>query len=338
MEGLNRLVSIKGSLNHGLSPLLKSAFPDSINTNRPLVSRDAQNIPDPNWVAGFTNGEGCFFINTYKDEMYKSGWRVKLSYEIHLHRKDLYLLEKIQKFFDTGKIYNSSTASKYVVYSVTGLQKIIQHFDKYTLFTQKRADFELLKQAFTLVQNKEHLTRQGLEKIIAIKASMNNGLSEELKGNFPNIASGLSLRPVIRNTVEPDPNWLAGFTSAEGSFLVRTYKAGTKTGEAVKIVFQLAQHVRDEQLIRSFINYFNCGIAYKSEEAFVYRVEKFSYIKKIILPFFDKYQVQGVKRLDYLDFCKVAEFIDNKSHLTQEGLSQIKNLKVGMNKGRLWKE
>jgi len=71
-----------------------------------------------------------------------------------------------------------------------------------------------------------------------------------------------------------------------------------------------------EQLIRSFINYFNCGIAYRSREAFIYRVEKFSDIQKIIIPFFDKYQVQGVKRLDYIDFCKTAELIENKSHLS----------------------
>ncbi len=165
---------------------------------------------------------------------------------------------------------------------------------------------------------------------------MNNGLSDELKANFPNIVS--IERPIIKNTVEPDPNWLAGFTSAEGSFLVRTYKAETRTGEAVKIVFQLGQHVRDEQLMRSFINYFNCGNVYKSRESFVYRVENFSDIKKKIIPFFDKYLVEGVKRLDYLDFCKVAELIDNKSHLTKEGLSQIKNIKIGINKGRAWKE
>jgi hypothetical protein len=72
------------------------------------------------------------------------------------------------------------------------------------LLTQKQADFELLKQAFVLVQNKEHLTPEGLEKIIAIKASINNGLSEELKVNFPNIIP--VDRPIVSNTVERDPN------------------------------------------------------------------------------------------------------------------------------------
>ena len=328
----------------------------SILTNYNLITK---NVMNPWFVTGFTDGgeAGCFWIDVYKDNTYKTGWRVKLFYQINLHIKDQTLLEQIQKFFKAGKLYNSSTNCRYYVSSVQDLQIIIQHFDKYALLSKKRADFELLKQAFALVQNKEHLTIQGLAKILAIKASMNNGLSEELKTNYPNIVP--VERPVVQNTTEYDPNWLAGFTSAEGCFLIKTYKAGTKTGEAVKLVFQLTQHVRDEQLMRSFINYFNLsprpgcarpkgsllilrrrisGNVYKSRESFVYRVEKFSDILNIIIPFFNKYQIQGVKHLDYIDFVKTAELIENKAHLTKEGLDKIKEIKNGINKGRTRKE
>ena len=113
---------------------------------------------------------------------------------------------------------------------------------------------------------------------------------------------------------------VAGFTSAEGCFLIRIYKAKTKIGEAAKLVFQLTQHARDEQLMRSLIEYFGCGNIYKTGEAFEYRVEKFSNIEKKIIPFFNKYQIQGVKLLDYIDFCKTAELMKNKAHTTKEGL------------------
>ncbi len=309
----------------------------SLLTNSNLITN---NVMNPWFVTGFTDGEGCFWIDVYKDNTYKTGWRVKLFYQINLHIKDQTLLEQIQKFFNAGKwkwkLYNSSTNCRYYVSSEQDLQRILQHFDKYALLSKKRADFELLKQAFALVQNKEHLTIQGLEKILAIKASMNNGLSEELKTNFPNIVP--VERPVVQNTTEQDLNWLAGFTSAEGCFLIHTYKAGTKTGKAVKLVFQLTQHVRDEQLMRSFINYFNCGNVYKSRESFVYRVEKFSDILNIIIPFFNKYQIKGIKRLDYIDFVKTAELIENKAHLTKKGLDKIKEIKNGINKGRTSKE
>lgn len=61
---------------------------------------------------------------------------------------------------------------------------IINHFDKYPLISQKRADFELFKQVFLI--NKEHLTIEGLQKIVAIKYSINKGLSPKLQSAFPN--------------------------------------------------------------------------------------------------------------------------------------------------------
>jgi hypothetical protein len=38
--------------------------------------------------------------------------------------------------------------------------------------------------------------------------------------------------------------------------------------------------------------------------------------------------------LDYLDWCKIAELMKNKVHLSEEGLEQIRTIKAGMNKGR----
>jgi hypothetical protein len=73
---------------------------------------------------------------------------------------------------------------------------IIDHFEKYPLLTQKWADFKLFKQVVELMSRKEHLTIEGLDKIVAIKASMNLGLSLLLKQSFSDII------PVERPTVE----------------------------------------------------------------------------------------------------------------------------------------
>ena len=56
------------------------------------------------------------------------------------------------------------------------------------MITQKWSDYQLFKQAFELIKRKEHLTTEGLNKIVGIKAMMNgNGLSEKLKIAFPNV-------------------------------------------------------------------------------------------------------------------------------------------------------
>ena len=313
---------------------------------------------DPWFITGFTDGEGCLGINIYKDNAYKTGWRVKLFFEIHLHKKDTDLLQKIKEFFNVGKVYNSkSNSSKYFFTStlasaslvllfglhsnpnnktraeVADLQVIKNHFNNYPLHTQKFGDFELFKQALDLVQNKEHLTTEELKKIISIRASINLGLPDELKTSFPEIMP--VNRPIIKNIINYDPYWLAGFTSAEGSFLIKIFKAKTKLGVAVRLVFQLVQHARDEQLMKSLIVYFGCGNIYKSNEAaFVYQVSKFSDIYDKIIPFFNKHQIQGVKLMDYLDWCQVAELMKNKAHTTQKGLENINQIKARINKGR----
>lgn len=97
------------------------------------------------------------------------------------------------------------------------LKVIINHFDKYPLITQKLGDYILFKQAFNIMANKEHLTIEGIRKLVGIKAKLNLGLKEELVEAFPNIAS--VDRPLIINQEIPDPNWISGFTSGEGSFL-----------------------------------------------------------------------------------------------------------------------
>ena len=57
-------------------------------------------------------------------------------------------------------------------------------------------------------------------------------------------------------------------------------------------------------------------------------------ILNIIIPFFVKYPILGIKALDFADFCKVAELMKTKAHLTLDGLEEIRLIKEGMNKGR----
>ena len=76
---------------------------------------------------------------------------------------------------------------QFPVRSVKDLAVVIDHFAKYPLITHKRADFELFKQVVDLMNRKEHLTLDGLYKIVSLRAAMNNGLSEEQKAAFPDV-------------------------------------------------------------------------------------------------------------------------------------------------------
>jgi hypothetical protein len=104
----------------------------------------------------------------------------------------------------------------------------------------------------------------------------------------------------------------------------------------VKLRFSIVQHSRDEQLMKSLVTLFGCGLYYSpsgyNHGEFI--VTKFADLTEKIIPFFDKYPLVGAKRQNYLDFCKVAELMKSKAHLTIEGLEQIKQIKNGMNRGR----
>jgi hypothetical protein len=61
---------------------------------------------------------------------------------------------------------------------------------------------------------------------------------------------------------------------------------------------------------------------------------KISDINKIIIPFFYKNPLVGIKLQNYIDWCKIVQLINLGSHLTIEGLELIRSIKSKMNTGR----
>nr|YP_009945084.1 LAGLIDADG endonuclease [Monilinia laxa]QOE17448.1 LAGLIDADG endonuclease [Monilinia laxa] len=306
---------------------------NSINLIRNLSTLESK--LDPSYVTGFTDGEGSFMLTIIKDNKYKTGWRVACRFAISLHKKDIILLNKIKNFFNTGNVYyTGKDASQYRVESLKGLENIINHFDKYPLKTKKQVDYNLFKLAYNLIKNKNHTTKDGLLKLVALKAGMNRGLNDELLLTFPDIVPILIPENFLNKSIEPF--WLSGFTDAEGCFSVVVFKNKTsKYGEAIKLSFILTQSIRDEYLIKSLIEYLGCGYTSLDDRGTIdFKVSNFSSIKDIIIPYFKKYSLYGNKFLDFADFSKVVLLMENKKHLTQEGLDEIKKIRDKMNTNR----
>jgi hypothetical protein len=91
-------------------------------------------------------------MDLYKDNRGETTkWRVRPSYIIGLHKKDLVLLTRIRDFFGVGTISTGEPNKDTVRYIIRKLEDItavvIPHFDKYPLLSHKRADFLLFKAA-----------------------------------------------------------------------------------------------------------------------------------------------------------------------------------------------
>jgi hypothetical protein len=171
--GFCEILSIRAAMNLGLSDSLKEAFSDVVSAERPKV--EDHMISDPNWLAGFVEAEGCFYIGITKPSGKAGGW-VQLKFKITQHSRDALLMESLVKYLDCGNVYTKSSVDvmDYEVKKLSDLaEKIVPFFKKYPLEGAKKENFEDFCRAVSLVESGAHLTKSGLEEIIRIKSGMN---------------------------------------------------------------------------------------------------------------------------------------------------------------------
>ena len=128
------------------------------------------------------------------------------------------------------------------------------------------------------------------------------------------------------------PYWVSGFTAGDGGFSIG-FRPGANFLDIFYFRFHIAQHYRDVELMNKFVQFFECGnvnVRIKDSRCDFY-VQDFNKIYNNIIPHFDNYPLQNIKHLDFADFKKVVDLIYNKQHLTEEGLSKIKSIKLNMN-------
>lgn len=179
LQGIKEIVDIKASglrpLNLGLSSTLKEAFPYSIPVTRPIVKD--KNIPDPYWVAGFTSGEGCFYIAISKSNSQAALFNVRLRFILSQHARDEHILRSFTTYLNCGNCEKAKDGMVY--FKVTkfsdNYEKILTFFSLYKLHGVKATDFKDWCVVAELIKTKAHLTRLGLQRILNIKQNMNKG-------------------------------------------------------------------------------------------------------------------------------------------------------------------
>jgi hypothetical protein len=285
------------------------------------------------------DGEGCFHVSIVDRGELKAGKSVRVMFQISLHKKDKLLLDLIRDYFGMGMVIDRKDDVFY--YKVSGVQDLMRflvHFEKYPLLTQKGADLELFKQIVEKMNRKEHLTTKGVQEIVNLKASMNFGmLSDNLLSAFPNTVA--VSRPIVKDAVVYDPEWVSGFVDAEGCFFINIYKRKDSVlGAGVKLVFKITQDNRNSNLLARFVEIFGCGAIYSQTKSAGgvqdFMVTGLSHITDKVIPFFLNHPLQGAKKKEFMDFARVAELMKLKAHLTKEGLEEIRAIKAGMNSQR----
>lgn len=126
--------------------------------------------------------------------------------------------------------------------------------------------------------------------------------------------------------------YIVGLTDGEGCFYVNIWKSSAyRAGAGVQIHFHIKMNERDRKLLEAVRDSLGCGAVYYQKETRVNHTQCFRYtvnsqqdIIGIIIPFFQKYPLQSPsKRLSFGVFCQIANLVEQKRHLTPEGLKQI---------------
>ena len=140
-----------------------------------MDAENQQERLDAKWIVGFVDGEGCFHVAINKLQKMTLGWQVLPEFRVVQHKRDEGVLQEIKKYFGFGKVTtNHGDRKEYRVRGLKNLNKIIDFFNKNQLQTFcKRKNFKFFSDIIQMMNNKEHLTMEGLHFIAELASKMN---------------------------------------------------------------------------------------------------------------------------------------------------------------------
>lgn len=149
------------------------------------------NIPDPFWISGFTDGEGCFSVSFNLKAKLPLGIEVRPSFSLlqvgDKQNLNLNCLQQLREFFSCGfiRFCKRDNTWKYECRNLTDIKhKILPHFINYPLRTKKAKDFEFFCLVVELISSKQHLNEVGLVSIIETSYRINSGKRKWLKNEL----------------------------------------------------------------------------------------------------------------------------------------------------------
>lgn len=138
------------------------------------------------YLIGFTEGEGMFYIGIVPSKETKTGWQVIYFFKVSQNPSGREVLEYFKNRLDCGYIKENSKTDPtdkslaYVVRDLKSLQEKVIPFFKDKLVIKKAA-FEKFRYVVNLVVTKSHLTVTGMKEILEIAYTMNTGKRRVLK-------------------------------------------------------------------------------------------------------------------------------------------------------------
>ena len=103
------------------------------------------------------------------------GFQVLPEFVVVQHGRDVQILNALKAYFQTGVVRsNHGDRLCYRVRDLNGLLRICKFFEKHKLRTKKQIDFLKFRDVVRMILNREHLSKEGIDKITKVISAMNN--------------------------------------------------------------------------------------------------------------------------------------------------------------------
>ena len=289
---------------------------------------------NPWFVTGFVDAEGSFSMSIFKSKTAAIGWTIEPCFIITLHKKDIELLNKIQSFFGVGTVSAvGNKVARYRVRSKNSLLVIISHFNKYPLQTSKINDLTCFCNILDLMNKKSHVNIEGFLNIASLINKLNNPLSQSLLdklsslGELPNTETQAlalaSKKSLLSENL--DPWWISGFTTGEGSFTYFTRNRKKANGEIVKdytLAYEVSQRSDSLYVLDLIAKYFKHGHVYSETRGVSkYRLVTRDQILNTLVPFFEKYPLEGNKNMQYELWVQIVKILQTTGRSEQREIN-----------------
>ena len=144
------------------------------NPQRLYVRSQPEQKLEAQWVVGFVDGEGCFFVGINPHPEMSCGFQVLPEFTVVQHKRDIQLLYALKKFFGCGVVRrNHGERMAYRVRSLDHLkERILPFFEQHPLIV-KWDDFTKFAEIVRAMLRKEHLRPEGFERVVRLAYAMN---------------------------------------------------------------------------------------------------------------------------------------------------------------------
>lgn len=129
-------------------------------------------------------------------------------------------------------------------------------------------------------------------------------------------------------------DWVVGFVDGEDCFFVGINRQPSmKIGWQVLPEFRVVQHERDVAILERLQEFFGSGqVTVNHGDRKELRIRGLQQLNEVVR-FFKQHPLRTVKRSSFECFAEVIELMQRGDHLTEEGLTRIRQIISRMNRG-----